>query len=131
MTQSNRRIFWLATCLALTLALALVVPTHAGPGAGDPSTTVARTLADKPKSRTHDVDITGKGFSPNRLTLKAGDSVSWTNTDSRDHTVTGPGFGSGNIKPGGRFSFRFPKPGNYPYSCSLHPRMKGTIIVQP
>ena len=101
--QANRRIFWLATCLALTLALALVVPTHAGLGAADPSPTVARTLADKPKSRTHDVDITGKGFSPNRLTLKAGDSVSWTNTDSRDHTVTGPGFGSGNIKPGGRF----------------------------
>ena len=129
--QANRRIFWLGACLALTLALALVVPTHAGLGDSDHPRPSQRTLADKPKSRTHDVDITGKGFSPNRLTLKAGDSVSWTNTDSRDHTVTGPGFGSGNIKPGGRFSFRFPKPGNYPYSCSLHPRMKGTIIVQP
>ena|SRR5688572_6910473 len=129
--QANRRIFWLGTCLALTLALALVVPTHAGLGAPDHPRPTQHTLADKPKSRTHDVDITSKGFSPNRLTLKAGDSVSWTNTDSRGHTVTGPGFGSGNIKPGGRFSFRFPKPGNYPYSCSLHPRMKGTIIVQP
>ena len=89
--------------------------------------------AEKPKAKNHDADITGKGFQPGRITIKAGDSVTWSNNDSRDHTVTASNgsFASGNIKPGGGFSFRFPKPGTYPYSCSLHPRMKGTIVVQP
>jgi plastocyanin len=87
--------------------------------------------AEKPKAKHYDVDITGKGFQPGRLTIKAGDSVTWTNSDSRDHTVSSGSFASGNIKPGGSFSFRFPKAGTYSYSCSLHPRMKGTIVVQP
>jgi plastocyanin len=115
MNQTNRRIFWLALCVAL----AVMIPLHSS------------VAADKPKARSYAVDINGKGFQPNRLTIKAGDSVSWSNSDSRDHTVSGGGFASGNIKPGGQFSFRFSKPGNYPYSCSLHPRMKGTIVVQP
>jgi plastocyanin len=89
--------------------------------------------AERPKAKTYDVDITGKGFQPARITIKVGDSVSWTNNDARDHTVTASNgaFASGNVKSGGSFSFRFTKPGNYTYSCSLHPRMKGTVVVQP
>jgi plastocyanin len=89
--------------------------------------------AEKPRAKNHDVDINAKGFQPARITIKAGDSVTWTNGDARDHTVSASNgaFASGNIKSGGRFSFRFTKAGTYPYACSLHPRMKGTVVVQP
>ena len=100
------------------------------------ATTLASTCvhaAEKNKPRTHPVDITPRGFSPARVTVKVGDRVSWSNNDARDHTVTAANraFSSGNIKPEGGFSFRFTKAGTYKYSCSLHPRMKGTVVVQP
>jgi plastocyanin len=115
MTDVKRRL--LLGKFSAILAVALAVPLIA---------------AEKPRAKNHDVDIAAKGFQPARITVKAGDSVTWTNGDARDHTVTASNgaFGSGNIKSGGRFSFRFTKPGTYPYSCSLHPRMKGTIVVQ-
>ena len=94
--------------------------------------TASLGAAEKPRAKNHDVDITAKGFQPARITIKPGDTVTWSNGDARDHTVTASNgsFSSGNIKSGGRFSFRFAKPGTYPYSCSLHPRMKGTVVVQ-
>ena len=89
--------------------------------------------AQKPaKAVTHSVSIKGMKFTPVSLTIKAGDSVKWENGDQRDHTVAASdgSFNSGNIGPGGNFSFTFAKPGKYEYACSLHPRMKGVVIVQ-
>jgi plastocyanin len=89
--------------------------------------------AAKPaKGVTHSVSIKGMKFAPVSLTIKAGDSVKWDNGDQRDHTVVAAdgSFNSGNIGPGGNFSFTFAKAGKYEYACSLHPRMKGVVIVQ-
>ena len=84
------------------------------------------------KGASHAVSIKGNAFAPAALTIKAGDSVTWTNADQRDHTVAARdgSFNSGNIGSGGSFTFRFVQPGNYPYGCSLHPRMRGSITVQ-
>jgi len=89
--------------------------------------------AAKPaKPVTHTVNIKGMKFTPASVTIKAGDSVSWDNGDQRDHTVVAAdgSFTSGNIGAGNTFSFTFTKPGKYEYACSLHPRMRGVVIVQ-
>ena len=71
-------------------------------------------------------------FQPASLTIKVGATVTWTNKDDEPHTVksdTGL-FRSGAMDTNESFSFKFDKPGTYHFTCSIHPRMTGTIIVQ-
>ena len=78
------------------------------------------------------VSIANFAFSPASITVKVGDSVTWTNNDSTTHTVTADdnSFSSGDLAPGATFSFTFPKAGTYAYHCSIHPSMTGTVVVQ-
>ena len=39
-------------------------------------------------------------------------------------------FVPGALDTGESFSFKFDKPGTYRFTCSIHPRMVGTIIVK-
>ena len=71
-------------------------------------------------------------FSPTPLTVKAGSTVTWTNKDDEPHTVvsdTGV-FKSGGMDTNESFSYKFDKPGTYHFTCSIHPRMVGTVVVQ-
>ncbi len=71
-------------------------------------------------------------FNPTPLTVKAGATVTWTNKDDEPHNVvsdTGV-FKSGGMDTDESFSFKFDKPGTYHFTCSIHPRMVGTIVVQ-
>ena len=71
-------------------------------------------------------------FNPTPLTVKAGSTVTWTNMDDEPHTVvsdTGV-FKSGGMDTNESFSYKFDKPGTYHFTCSIHPRMVGTVIVQ-
>ena len=71
-------------------------------------------------------------FQPTLLTVPAGATVTWTNKDDEPHTVrsdTGL-FKSTAMDTNESYSFTFAKPGTYHFTCSIHPRMVGTIIVQ-
>ena len=71
-------------------------------------------------------------FAPNSLTVKAGSTVTWANMDDEPHTVvsdTGT-FRSGAMDTNESFSFKFDKPGTYHFTCSIHPRMVGTVVVE-
>jgi plastocyanin len=73
-------------------------------------------------------------FVPANLTVKAGDTVKWVNVDDIPHTVVSQPIGTFRSKPldtEQEFSFTFAKPGNFDYFCSLHPHMKGHIVVEP
>ncbi len=75
-------------------------------------------------------------FTPSTLTVSAGTTVTWTNTDySLTHrvysTAMTPVFDSGNITPGQSFSFTFTTAGTFPYECLIHTNMTGTITVTP
>src|SRR5690242_9419218 len=86
----------------------------------------------KEKPKGPQVEIKGMKFDPGTIKVKAGETVTWTNNDDRDHTVTADdpkGFKSGNIKRGETFEQKFAKAGKYAYSCSYHPRMKGIVVV--
>jgi len=71
-------------------------------------------------------------FMPTPLTVKAGSTVTWTNKDDDVHTVVSDtgAFKSGAMDTNDSFSFKFDEPGTYHFTCSLHPRMVGTIVVQ-
>src|ERR671919_499950 len=70
-------------------------------------------------------------FSPNPVEVKVGETVTWINDDSGRHTVTSKDgvFDSGMMGKGQSFSFTFDKAGEYPYFCSPHPGMVGTVVV--
>jgi len=70
-------------------------------------------------------------FSPNPVEVKVGETVTWINDDSGRHTVTSKDgtFDSGMMGKGQSFSFTFDKAGEYPYFCSPHPNMVGTVVV--
>lgn len=71
-------------------------------------------------------------FSPTTSTVSAGSTVTWTNLDDEPHTVVSDAglFKSAAMDTNESFSFKFDKPGTYHFSCSIHPRMAGTIVVQ-
>jgi amicyanin len=81
------------------------------------------------------VNIMNFSFQPATVTVTVGSTVTWTNSDSVAHTSTSDSgdavtWDSGNINPGQSFSFTFSQAGTFTYHCTIHPFMKGTIVVQ-
>jgi plastocyanin len=73
------------------------------------------------------------GFSPTDLQVNAGDTVEWTNTGDRPHTVTdrGGSFDTGPVQPNAADSVTFSTPGRYTFFCRINPgKMNGTIDVK-
>lgn len=105
--------------MALLLAVALL-------GGGSSSTFAAN------KSKVHTVVIEAMQFSPQIIEVSAGDTVIWKNKDSFPHTATSGNrsFNSGDIPTSRSWTFVARKVGTFPYSCALHPTMKGTLVVK-
>jgi plastocyanin len=92
--------------------------------------TLALTLLALPAlAANHFVSIEGTTFVPSSITIRAGDTVFWTNTDVLlNHTVTSGNpcspngiFNSGILAPeGGQFSFTFSSVGLFNYYCLFH-----------
>ena len=78
------------------------------------------------------VSIVNMSFSPATLTVPVGTTVTWTNNDDMTHTVTSDasGFDSGDITMGSKYSRVFSAAGTFTYHCTIHPAMKGTIVVK-
>lgn len=93
---------------------------------------VSITAANPARAADIEVGIDNFTFAPQQITVKAGTRVTWTNRDDIPHTVTSKTmvFRSNALDTGDKFSFTFTTPGSYPYFCSLHPHMTGTIVVE-
>jgi plastocyanin len=79
------------------------------------------------------VKISNFKFSPASLTVKQGAGVTVTNEDSAAHTVTaddGHSFDTGDLSQGATQTISVSKPGSYPYHCTIHPFMHGTLVVK-
>jgi plastocyanin len=75
------------------------------------------------------VTIQDLAYTPQRLTVPAGATVTWVWRDGAiAHDVKGDGFRSEVISEG-TFRHRFDQPGTHDYLCTLHPNMTGTIEV--
>jgi len=83
--------------------------------------------------KNYPVQIQNSDFVPATVTIKVGNSVSWENYDGSPHSVTsdiGNELDSNLIQKGQTYEHTFAVPGTYAYHCSIHPSMKGTVIVQ-
>ena len=64
------------------------------------------------------------------MTIRVGTTVTWTNKDDGEHTVTSDdGVFNGSVTDGATFSFTFTEAGEFPYHCDIHRSMKTKIIV--
>jgi amicyanin len=84
---------------------------------------------------TNQVTLTDFSFQPSVIKIKAGETVTWTNQDPAEHTVTADISSpetpdSPNLAKGQTYSFTFNKRGTYAYSCTFHPHMRGKVIVE-
>ena len=128
----------LIACLALSVAACGDDDDDdGGGGAGTPTTEQSDTVTPPPTGggTAHDVDIPDITFEPETLTVKAGATVTWTNSDDVPHTVTkdgGPGedFDSGNLAPGDTFEQTFDTAGKVDYVCTIHPGQEGSVTVE-
>lgn len=89
----------------------------------------------------NEVFMRGIAFDPMEITIRAGESVTWTNMDFVPHTATSgnPGdadagsiFDSGTLTLGSAFSHTFNEPGEFVYFCQVHPTMMrdAKVIVE-
>ncbi len=89
--------------------------------------------AGNTNSSAQKANIQNFEYSPSQITIKAGDNVTWANLDSAPHTVTsdsGNELQSSTLGNSQAYSHTFTKAGTYAYHCTVHPMMKGTVIVQ-
>ena len=91
-------------------------------------------LAASAAAGAAEVRIREYKFVPERITVKAGTTVKWTNDEKRaSHSIVFPQerIESERLLGGESWARRFDKPGVYPYTCEPHPEMKGMIEVTP
>lgn len=88
--------------------------------------------ADSRSGATYTVTIENLQFSPPTLTVHRGDHIVWANKDLFPHTVTATdkAFDSHSIAANASWTYLAQHSGTFAYSCTFHPTMKGTLVVQ-
>jgi plastocyanin len=136
---------------ALGLGL-LAVSALAGCAGAATTPSASPTASPKPIA----ISIKGFAFNPATITVAKGTTVTWTNEDTVNHTVTtgtppptqapaasgaspapsaslskGDGrIDSGRVDATKTFAFTFNEAGTFNYFCAVHPRMVATVTVQ-
>lgn len=100
-----------------------------------PATTTATGGAGTGTATGNTITIQNFAFSPATLTVAAGSIVTVDNKDTTTHTVTASdsakSFNTGDVAASATTTFKAPSaPGTYAYTCTIHPFMHGTLIVQ-
>jgi plastocyanin len=114
----------LAACGTSYSSTPATAPTPGTPAtSGSPSTVAIPSGASA---------LGSQAFPPNPLTVDAGTTVTWMNTDSIAHTSTsdGAGWDSGIIAAGAQYSVALNTAGTFHYHCQIHPGMIGTVVVR-
>ena len=112
--------------LAITGLVLLAAPAWAAPASATRAPAAAQA-----GEQTKIVDF---DYSPGRLTVEAGTTVTWTNTGARPHTATDRGgtFDTKPIAPGAKAQVTLSTPGTYFYFCRINPaKMNGVLVVEP
>jgi plastocyanin len=118
-----RRSVWMAGLAAATMIAVLLLLA---------ATATVKANASQAQGKTAEAKIDNFSFSPATLNVAVGTTVTWTNHDDIPHTVvsTDGVFKSKVIDTDEKFSYSFSKAGTFPYYCSVHPKMTGTVVVQ-
>ena len=86
---------------------------------------------EKVVPKSHIVEIIAMQFQPSELSVQKGDTVVFINKDMLVHDVTeekSKVWGSSSLSPGQSFSLAISE--NADYYCTIHPVMKGKILVK-
>jgi plastocyanin len=118
----RRSVFVASLLVTAVMGLGGIVGEHKSFAAG---------AQDKTAS-TAEVKIDNFSFGPVAITVSVGTTVTWINRDDIPHTVvsTDKVFKSKVLDTDEKFSYTFTKAGEYPYFCSIHPKMTGKVVVQ-
>jgi plastocyanin len=124
LASGGQAVCWRCAWIAAALSLLL------GAGSLPDQAQGAAIAASQP--RTHTVTIEATSFTPESLTVAAGDKVVWVNKDPFPHTATSSsgGLDSGSIEPDKSWTFTAAKKGEFSYICALHPTMKAVLKVE-
>ncbi len=131
------RLVLLATALAATVLVAgcgsdSTTSTPSTTGTAPSATGSAAPNAHQPAAVT--IDVHKMKFSPDNVTVKVGDTVTWKFSDKVPHAVQGIGDSAMGINSPifdtGEWSYTFSVPGTYRYLCPLHPEMRGTVTAR-
>ena len=78
------------------------------------------------------VKMAGFAFDPATITVKVWDTVTWTNSDTAPHNAPADdgSFKTPDIAQGQSATITVTAVGTHTYTCTIHPRMKATLIVQ-
>lgn len=133
-----------STILVMLLSLSACSPTHptpiAQPSILKPSAAAAEAPAQQaqapPQSHAQaaaTIKIHNFKFEPASVTIAAGDTVQFINADEEPHTATSTNgtFDSKALDTNETWNYTATQPGTFPYICSIHPFMKGTLTVTP
>ena len=114
------------------LLAALTLGFSFGCGSSSPSSPTPAPSGNTVSIVMNSAGLTTNAYSPNPITVSVGSSVTWMNNDTITHTATSETglFDSGPIAPNGRFTRQFSTVGSFPYRCTIHPGMVGTVTVQ-
>ena len=119
---------WLGSLVAIVGALFLIGVACGGWGGGsDPS-------KETPAVGVTEVRLDDFAFAPANIVIDAGTTVTWTNFDNEEHTVTsddGEELKSELFGKGETFRHTFDTPGEYFYHCEPHSNMHGLVTVRP
>jgi plastocyanin len=80
------------------------------------------------------VSVHDFAFTPTQVDIKAGTRVTWVNcgsSSSASHTSTSDtgAWDSGLLAPGQTYTRQFDNTGSFPFHCTPHPFMTGTVTV--
>lgn len=103
-------------------------------GSSDSAGSDAGSTDSSESVETTEVEIADFTFTPGAITVAAGDTVTWTTSDSSPHTVKDQSDAelaeSDDLRDGDTFELTYDEPGEYPYICGIHNYMTGTVTVQ-
>ena len=130
--RPRRLLVGIIAVLAALTTLAACGSDSGGGGAPPPASTQSASSGSAPAGGGSTVEIMNFMFMPGSLTVPVGTTVTWKFDDSTDHTVTADdnSFASSPMANGQTFTHTFSSAGTVAYHCSIHPFMKGTIIVK-
>jgi len=129
-----RRVTAVFLCLCVAASGGLAVAGCGSDSKSKTSKSKKKKKSSKPAAGGMAVSMQNITFSPNNLSVKVGDTVTWTNDEAVGHDVTADdgSFKSGApgaLKQGDSFEHAFEKAGSFAYNCTVHPNMTGTIEV--
>jgi plastocyanin len=138
MMTTNRRPWLLPAVLGTLAAVGLALAGCGGSAAPTPA------ASGTSGSGGTQITIQNYSYDPSTVTVPVGTTVTWTNKDTVQHTVTSADsistsakttglFDSGLFSTGKTFSFTFTKAGTFFYECTIHfamPSMHAKVIVQ-